>query len=148
MTEDNLPTAELEQIHTEIKSQISTLVVGCETLDMDQAFSIFHKSPEFLMMGTDGSLCDYQTYIQNNINYLLTCSSFQLTTYREEIRVLTREMAVYSWAYGVNAILKTGECDIIENAGASFMFKKINSEWKVVYYHESSSPPKRMSREG
>ncbi len=45
------------------------------------------------------------------------------------------------------ATLKTGEQDIIENAGASFVFSRVNDEWKVIYYHESSSPPTRRSKE-
>jgi hypothetical protein len=140
-------TAEKEQIHKEIKRAIDMLITGCENLDMDLAFNVFHNSPDFLMMGTDGSFCDYQMYLKNNIDYLMTCSRFKLTTYREETRILNREMAIYSWAYRAEATLKTGEQDIVENAGASFVFQKINGEWKVVYYHESSSPPRRISKE-
>jgi len=144
MNHQSLTNAEKEQIQQEIKAAINTLILGCENLDMDLAFSIFANSPDFLMMGTDGMLCDYQTYLKNNIDYLRTCASFKLTTYREEIRIIAPEIAIYSWAYGAEAILKTGEQDIIENAGASFVFEKVNGGWKVAYYHESSTPPKRI----
>ena len=145
MSRPPLSLTEKEQIHQEIKGAINTLVLGCENLDMDMAFSVFFNSPDFLMMGTDGSMSDYKTYLKNNTDYLMTCSSFKLTTYKGEIRILGPEMAIYSWAYRAEATLKTGEQDIIENAGASFVFIKINDEWKVVYYHESSSPPTRIS---
>jgi hypothetical protein len=144
MHKQSLSLVEKEQIHKEIKEAINTLIVGCENLDMDLAFDVFFDSPDFLMMGTDGTICDYQTYLKNNIKYLMTCSSFKLTTYREEIRIINPEIAIYSWAYRADATLKTGEQDIVENAGASFVFEKINEEWKVVYYHESSAPPKRI----
>ncbi len=144
MNNQALTMAEKEQIHKEIKEAINTLIIGCESLDMDLAFEIFYNSPDFLMMATDGSLCDYQTYLKNNIDYLMTCSSFKLTTYNEEIRIFDSETVIYSWAYRADATLKTGEKDIVENAGASFVFKQINDQWKVVYYHESSSPPTRM----
>lgn len=144
MNLQSLTIAEKEQIQQEIKAAINTLILGCENLDMDLAFSMFANSPDFLMMGTDGTLCDYQTYLKNNIDYLMTCTSFKLTTYREEIRIIDPEIAIYSWAYGAEAILKTGEQDIVENAGASFVFEKKNRVWKVVYYHESSTPPKRI----
>jgi len=120
------------------------LIEGCENLDMDMAFDLFNNSPEFLMMGTGGSVCDYQTYLKDNIEYLETCSRFKLTTFREEIRVLNRDAALFSWAYGVEATLKTGEKDIVEHAGASFIFGRRDNEWKVMYYHESSTPPKRI----
>ena len=143
--EESISSAEKTKIQEEIKEIIHTLISGCESLDMEMAFSMFMDSPEFLMMGTDGALSDYQTYLKNNIEYLKTCSSFKLRTDREEIRILDQETAVYAWAYGVEAALNTGEKDIVKNAGASFVFKKQNGEWKVVYYHESSLPPTRIS---
>jgi hypothetical protein len=141
----HLSRSEKEEIEKELREAISTLIMGCEALDMKLAFQAFSDSPDFLMMGTDGSLCDYQTYLENNISYLMTCSSFKLTTFKDEIRILNRDMAIFSWAYGAEAILKTGELDIVEKAGASFVFSKVNNEWKVVYYHESSLPAIRVT---
>jgi hypothetical protein len=143
---EHLSSPEKETIEKELHAAIDTLIAGCETLDMELAFAIFSNSPDFLMMSTDGSLCDYQTYLNNNIDYLMTCSRFRLTTFRREVRVLDRDTAVFSWAYGARATLKTGEQDIIENAGATFLFRRVNDEWKVVYYHESSVPPARITK--
>lgn len=146
MNAEYLSMSEREKIETELHEAINTLIAGCEALDMGLAFGAFSDAPDFLMMGTDGTLCDYQTYLNDNINYLMTCATFKLTTLQEEIRIFNREMAVFSWAYKVEATLKTGEQDIIENAGASFVFGKVNDEWKVVYYHESSVPLTRIPR--
>lgn len=146
MKTDQLSALEKEKIINELHEAIHTLITGCETLDMDLAFGSFSNSPDFLMMGTDGTLCDYQTYLNNNVNYLMTCENFKLTTFQEEIRILGPDMAVFSWAYRAEAALKTGEQDIIENAGASFVFKRVNDVWKVVYYHESSVPLIRIPK--
>lgn len=143
---ESLSIAEKDTITREVKEEISRLIAGCESLDMDTAFDMFLDAPDFLMMGTDGTLCDFNTYLKNNIDYLNTCAGFELTTFREETRILDPETAIFSWAYGVEATLKTGEMDIIENAGASFIFQKMGGKWKVVYYHESSVPPKRISK--
>ena len=140
----NLSVKEKTQIEKEIREAINALIVGCESLDMDLAFRAFSNSPDFLMMGMDGSLYDYQTYIDINISYLKACSRFKLTTYRDEIRIMDRDTVIFSWAYGAEATLKTGEKDIFKKAGASFVFKKAADEWKVVYYHESSTPPIRV----
>jgi hypothetical protein len=145
MAASNISVAEKAKFEQEIRETINALIAGCESLDMDMAFRAFSNSPEFLMMGTDGTLCDYRTYLENNINYLNTCSRFKLTTFKDEIRILDRDTAIFSWAYGAEATFKTGEKDIIEKAGASFVFKKVNNDWKVVYYHESSTPPLRVS---
>jgi hypothetical protein len=144
MNGEHLSSSEMEQIKKELQEVINTLIMGCEALDMEVAFGMFANSPDFLMMGTDGSLCDYQTYLNNNVDYLMTCSDFKLTTFKEEIRILSRDMAIFAWSYGAEAALKTGEKDIVENAGATFVFRKVDDEWKVVYYHESSLPPVRI----
>jgi len=141
-----LSNAEKGEIEAKLQEALDSLILGCESLDMDLAFQAFSNSPGFLMMATDGSLCDYQTYLNDNVNYLSNCSSFKLTTFKREIRVLDRTTAVLAWSYGVEATLKTGERDLIEHAGASFLFKKVNDEWVVVYYHESSVPPRRETQ--
>jgi hypothetical protein len=133
-------------IQRELSKAIEELIQGCESLDLDRAFRMFSDSPDFLMMATDGTLCDYPTYLANNVNYLRTCSRFRLTTRKQEIRILNPEAAVLAWAYRAEAELRTGERDVVDDAGASFVFRKIRGEWKVVYYHESSSPPRRESR--
>jgi hypothetical protein len=140
MNAEELSSFEKEKIEGETRAAIETLITGCETLDMDLAFRAFSDSPDFLMMATDGSLCDYQTYVDSNVDYLETCSRFKLTTFKDEIRILRPDMAIFSWAYGAEATLKSGEKDIVEKAGASFVFRKVDEDWKVVYYHESSLP--------
>jgi hypothetical protein len=147
MNTQPLSVSEEKQIKQELKAAIDTLIAGCEALDMDLAFKVFADSPAFLMMGADGSLCDYQAYLTNNVDYLMACSAFELTTFNEESRILDRDTAVYAWSYGAKATLKTGEQDIVENAGASFVFRRVDDKWKVVYYHESSVVPKRVSGE-
>jgi hypothetical protein len=141
---NKVTSKERDIITIEITKSVHNLIRGCETLDMDMAFSPFFNSPDFLMMGTDGSLCDYDTYLKNNIDYLENCSEFKLTTYDEEINVLDSETAIFSWAYRAEAKLKTGEKDIVDKAGASFIFHNFSNEWKVIYYHESSLPPIRV----
>lgn len=112
---------------------------------MERAFQVFWNSPDFRMISMDGRLCDYHTYVQNNIDYLLTCATFALTTLQQEITVFTERYAICSWIYSVDATLKTGEHDRIKQAGASFVFHKIDEEWKVVYYQESTLPPMRTT---
>ena len=146
MITDSLSSVEQEQIKEELRGVINTLIRGCEALDMEMAFGMFSDSPGFLMMGTDGSLCDHETYVNDNVNYLKTCSGFELTTFGEEIRILDRDTAIFSWTYGARATLKTGGQDIVEKAGATFVFGKVENEWKVVYYHESSLPGIRVPK--
>lgn len=98
------------------------------------------------MIGIDCSICDYQSYINNNINYFKECSDFKLTTFNEEIKYHCRDMVIFSWIYKAEATLKTVDKGIYEKAGATFLFKKINYEWKVIYYRVAALPPKKISK--
>ena len=137
--------ADMQKIEGEIRKAVDSLIKGCESLDMDLAFEIFWDSPDFRMIAMDGSLCNYQTYLRNNIDYLTECLSFELTTLDDEIKILGPDLALYSWIYAVQATLKTGECDVIEKAGATFVFRRLEDQWKVIYYHESTLPPQRSA---
>jgi hypothetical protein len=141
-----LSTTENEKIENEIQVIIDTLIQGCETLDMDMAFGMFANIPEFIMMGTDGSQVDHDTYVNNNVAYLGDCSAFELKTFNGEIRVLDKNTAIYSWSYSAKATHKSGYIDMVDNAGATFVFSKLNGEWKVVYYHEATVPPYRIEK--
>ena len=141
---NNLTNVEKNAIVDEINAIIATLIRGCETLDMDMAFGMFSDSSDFIMMGTDGTQCDHNTYVQNNIAYLNDCSAFELTTFNGQTRVLDQNTAVYAWSYQAKATLKTGDIDMVDKAGATFVFHKLHNEWKVVYYHEASVPPRRI----
>ena len=78
------------------------------------------------MIASDGYFYNYKTFLNNNKNYFEICSNFKLTTVKQEIKVLSDDSALVSWIYKVIATLKTGEQDIWEKAGATFLFKKIN----------------------
>jgi hypothetical protein len=146
MGKNILSAEERATISNELNDEIDNLIKGCEALDMVLAFRAFDSSDDFLMMGTDGKLADINSYLQSNIDYLMSCEKFKLTTRSKEIRILGRDTAIFAWAYAAEALLKAGERDIIEGAGASFVFKRVNGQWKVIYYHESSSPPKRIKK--
>ncbi len=139
-----LTNSDKQRIENELKAAVDSLIKGCEALNMDQAFDIFWNSPEFRMIAMDGSLCDYQTYLRNNIDYLSECSNFELTTLDERVDVLTPDMAIFSWIYRAVATLRTGDKDVFDKAGASFTFRRIEDQWRVIYYHESTLPPTRI----
>jgi hypothetical protein len=141
--EGMMSDAAKKRIEAEILATLDRLITGCETLDMELAFRPFSRSPEVRMIAADGSLCDLATYYSNNVSYLATCSAFAVTTLETEVRVLRSDLGVLSWIYKPEATLETGERDVIDRAGASFVFEKREAAWEVIHYHESSLPPIR-----
>ncbi|MBN2349038.1 MAG: nuclear transport factor 2 family protein [Bacteroidales bacterium] len=131
----------VSNIKIEVKKELDLLISGCEALDMELAFKAYSRNPEFFMIAGDGNYYDFQTFFENNKNYLATCSKFELETIKEDIKVLTDSLVIVSWVYKAVATLKTGRQDIWEKAGATFLFEKINGEWKIINYHESHLSP-------
>lgn len=138
---------ERERIEEEVRQLLDDLIQGCESLDLDRAFDVFSDSPDFLMMATDGALSSHDSYVQGNVDYLSACTAFSLETSDVQVRVLDSDTAVLAWSYAARATLVTGEVDIIDRAGASFLLRRMDDRWSVVYYHESSVPPVRVSAE-
>jgi hypothetical protein len=140
-----LSESEISTIQNEVKKEIDLLITGCESLDMDMAFKVFTREPGFFMIASDGRDYDFQSFFNNNKDYLDTCIKFELFTRKLDIKVLTSDLVVVSWLYKAVATMKEGNQDIFENAGATFLFKKIYDEWVVINYQESTLPPERIN---
>ena len=132
-----------KKIEAEILAALERLIAGCGALDMGAAFGPFSRSSEFRMIGADGSLCDFETFYGDNVSYLGNCSAFSLATIASDVLVLRSDLAVLSWIYRAEATLANGERDVIERAGATFVFEKREGRWVAVRYQESSLPPVR-----
>ena len=140
-----LSESEISAIQDEIKEEIDLLITGCETLDMDMAFKVFSRDSDFYMIASDGQDYDFDSFFNNNKDYLDTCIKFELFTRQLDIKVLTSDIVVVSWLYKAVATLKDGDQDIFENAGATFIFKKVYDNWAVINYQESTLPPERVN---
>jgi len=139
-----LSESEISEIQDEIKKEIDLLITGCETLDMDMAFKVFSRDTDFFMIASDGRDYDFQSFFNNNKDYLDSCIKFELFTRKLDIKVLTSDIVVVSWLYKTVATLKEGNQDIFENAGATFLFKRVYDNWAVINYQESTLPPERV----
>lgn len=128
----------------ELRAVVEELIARCEALDLEAAFAVSSRSPDFLMMGADGSLGDFEAFYRNNAEYFAECTAFEIETIDDDIRVLPGGLVRYAWVYRVVATLKTGEKDIFDEAGATFLFDKSGGTWKAVYYQESAQPPRRV----
>jgi hypothetical protein len=140
--------AERQAIEKELNAAVAGLIEGCEALDFEKGFRLFVKTDEFRMITLDGQLWDFPTYFKANVDYLGGCSSFKLKTIETRVTVLSRELAAYQWIYSAEAAFPSGDLDVIDRAGATFVFRKADDGWKAVCYQESALPPRRESSAG
>ncbi|MBN1406255.1 MAG: nuclear transport factor 2 family protein [Calditrichaceae bacterium] len=129
-------------IINEIDQILDDLSASYELLDVERSFSFFSDDPDFFMIGSDGLIYDHETFYMANKMYFNECSKFELITYFKDIKVLTNTLVLVTWHYKAIATRFTGGREIFDPAGATFLFRKIDGQWKVVNYQESAQAPK------
>ena len=132
-----------ESITQEIDRILDDLIASYETMDIEASFKVFSTDQDFFMIGSDGLIYDHETFYTANRSYFDLCSAFALTTYIRDIKVLSNDLALVSWHYKAIATLKAGGKDVFDTAGATFLFQKIDNQWSVINYQESTLPPRR-----
>ena len=142
----SLNNLEMNKIQNEINSELASLIEGCHELDLEKIFRPFSKDPDFYMIAADGKSYSYQEFYNNNKSYFDNLSAFRITTIKKDITVLSSDYVLVSWIYSVVATGKEGWQDIMDSAGATFLFKKVGSDWKVVKYQESTATPQRVDK--
>ncbi len=140
---ERVSDADRSRIESEVLGVLDRLVTGCRGLHMDLAFGMFDRSNAFRMVAGDGTVCTFSEYYANNMAYLETCAAFSIETLQADVLAMRPDLAVVTWSYRVEAALKNGAHDIIDRAGATFVFEKQGVEWKVIRYHESSGSSER-----
>lgn len=136
-----LTSQEKELAKKEISDIGKGVIQSVERLDIESALKPYANSPDFLMINPDGSYADYNGFKSTGTETFKQLHSMKQTTIKEEFRFLTKTQVLYTW-FGRNEIeLKTGEKIKNESYIGSMIFSKINNEWKIVYAHESASPP-------
>ncbi|MEJ2543571.1 MAG: nuclear transport factor 2 family protein, partial [Calditrichaceae bacterium] len=133
-----------KNIINEVDEIVEDLIASYEALDLETSFSFFSNDPDFFMIGSDGLIYDHETFYMATKIYFNECAKYELITYFKDIKVLTPELVLVSWHYKAIATKHTGGRDVFDPAGTTFLFQKINGQWKVVNYHESTLLPKRV----
>lgn len=136
-----LTSKEKETIKKEISARINEIVKGAKQLDIEAAMKPYSNSETFLIINPDGSFSDYNGMKNANAKSFKEMSSLNFTTINEEFRFLTNNQVLYTWFGKSEVELKSGEKMKFESYVGTMLFSKINNEWKIVYAHESASPP-------
>ncbi len=132
---------EKETAKKEISDIGKGIIQSVERLDIESAIKPYSDSPDFLMINPDGSYQDYAAFKSSNTEAFNQLTSMKQTNIKEEFRFLSKKQVLYTW-FGKNEIeLKTGEKIKNESYIGTMLFNKINNEWRIVYAHESASPP-------
>jgi uncharacterized protein (TIGR02246 family) len=130
-----------ESAKKEIREVIDRLLQAADALDAEALLSSYWNSPDFILLTTQGSMVDYQGAKAGFAGMYQVLTALKFTTFKDEFRFISENTVLCAWTGKCDATYKTGERATIETYAFTFVFKKLDDQWKVVYSHESASPP-------
>jgi len=130
-----------ETARKEIGEAVKIIFSNLEKKDVDALFQMYSDSPDFVFIGTDGSMADFKQAKNHNDAWLKSLSSLSVTTIKDNFIFLSDDEVVCSWLGKFGMALVTGEKLTINKFGITFIFRKTDNQWKVIYQHSSALPP-------
>lgn len=132
---------EQESAKQEMTEVLGQLLQNASKMDADALMQPYSNSPDFLLYTTDGSMVDYQGAKNGAAEMYKLLTALKFTTVKTEFRFLPENIVICAWLGKCEIAYKTGERASIDTYAITFVFRKMENHWKVIYSHESASPP-------
>jgi ketosteroid isomerase-like protein len=132
---------EQEVAKKEIREVADRILQSLNTMDVETLLRPYWDSPDFVLVSPDGSIGNYQTAKNGTVEMFKLLASLKYTTVRDEFRFLPGKTVIYAWSGKSEFAFKTGEQARIDTYTITLVFRKVDNSWKIVYAHESASPP-------
>lgn len=123
----------------EISAIVKLIIQNLEKMDVEALFQSYSDSSDFFT--TDGSMINLQSFKNHNAAWFNALSSLKVTTVSEYYRFLPGNTVICSWTGKFEMTLKSGEQLKNDKFGITYIFRKIDNNWKVIHQHASSLPP-------
>lgn len=132
---------EQETVKKEIREVVNIIFRSLEKMDVEALFQSYSDSTDFILFTTDGMIVDYPVVKNHHALWFKSLSSLKVTTVKDEFRFLADNIVVCGWQGKFEMTMKTGEKLKIDKFGITFIFTRIDNQWKVIYQHSSALPP-------
>jgi hypothetical protein len=136
---DQLTPQQIEQIKADVKAVCDTMWAKWEKLDASLAIDLMADVPDFVSYNPDGSRSDFQAMKKMLTDMPPTLTLVKLSPQREDVYVLAKDAAVYAWFGKSEIVMKSGEKTVYDPDAETFVMKKIDGKWKIVYIQESAT---------
>ena len=136
---DQLTQQQKGQIKSEVKATMDSLITEFERMDAKGEMEFYWDSPDFVAFNPDGSRSDFVGYNKMIMDTFNSAAAIKVLITRVDIMVLTEDLAVCGWSGTTRVTLKSGESILFDPDALTFVFRKLTSEWKIVYLHESAT---------
>ncbi len=136
-----------EAAKKEITEVVKVIFQSLEKMDVEALFKSYSNSPDFILFTTTSMMVNYQRAKMEHAEWFKTLSSLKVTNIKDDFRFMTDSKVICAWLGKFEIVLKTGERLMIDKFGITFIFSKINNQWKVIYQQSCSSPPVQEEQE-
>jgi len=132
---------EQEVAKKEISEVLNQQLQTASNLDAEALLQLYSNSSDFILLTTTGSMADYQGTKNGTAEMYKSLAALKFTTIKNEFRFLPGNIVICAWLGKCDITFKTEERATIDSYAITFVFKKLDNHWQIIYSHESASPP-------
>ena len=125
----------------EINEVLDQQLQAASKLDADALMQSYWNSPDFILLTTTGSMADYQQTKTGTAEMYKSLNALKFTPIKNEFRFLPGNVVICAWLGKCDVTFKTEDRATIDSYAITFVFRKLDNQWKIIYSHESASPP-------
>lgn len=137
---------ETKQIINEVKGVSAKLTDYTQKAELDSFLSVCDNSNTFLAFSNDGIIRNFEEFKKVCTQYYGSLEKQQVNSLREQFHVLDFDYVMLAWTGNITAQFKNGDIMKMTNYSITFVFKKIDGQWKVIHSHESSLSPEIIKK--
>ena len=99
------------------------------------------QTPDFLAVMTDGSTFDFAGAKKSTAEFLRAFPSVKFSTAKEEFGFLANDLVLFAWNGTCDLTSATGDHSKIDTYAVTYIVRKMDNKWKIIFSHESALPP-------
>ncbi len=138
---EQLPQQQRDQIKNEVKAIVDSIILGT---DVNTRMQYYGDSSEFLAFNLDGSQSNREAIRKSQQWFIDSLIRIKLA-FQDEYPVVTKDLVVSVWHGPEELGLKSGDMVKYQPRVQTFVFRKIDGKWKIVYIQESGTLTREKS---
>lgn len=145
-TKKSVSEAEKDKIKGEVKEVVNTFYKGCEEVNFEIILGILLDSPDFVYI-SNGKTFSYQEFVAGMTPVINSLKNQKATIVDEKFAVLDNSTVLYTANSKWVMNFKDGHSILQDPWIVQFIFKKIDSKWKVISSSESGAEQNVLNSE-
>lgn len=134
-----MDTTEAAVTHEVLKAVKEAFAAGA-TASRDMSRFVW-DSPDFAFLTPDGRVYSYAEFMRFWEGFVSQLSAQRMTIRTERVVVLGPDQALYVWQGADELVRKDGAVLRLDPYCGTYLYRKINGEWRMAHGHESGLPP-------